>query len=222
MYVPFHANGIISQFEGYEALEEFPWEHYRKQYGNISRLDRILEAEGGTPNRYKASKQADVLTLFYLFSSEELAELFERLGYSFEYETIPRNVEYCARRTTHGSTLSRVVASWVLARRDRTRSWKLFQEALRSDLEDIQNGTTPERVFIWGHGRDSGLHPALLYWPRNARGCALVEPWSARRLGRAYDDGSLPRTRTRSALYPRRRQCLGTRVQCDIHQDRHA
>ncbi len=50
------------------------------KYGDIHRLDRILDAEGDDVNRYKASKQADVLMLFYLFSSEELLELFHRPG----------------------------------------------------------------------------------------------------------------------------------------------
>jgi alpha,alpha-trehalase len=70
--VPFHADGVISQFEGYEHLEELDWPRYRAQYGNIQRLDRILEAEGDSVNRYKVSKQPDVLMLFYLFSAEEL------------------------------------------------------------------------------------------------------------------------------------------------------
>ena len=78
MRVVFHDHGIISQFEGYDQLEEFDWERYRRKYGNIQRLDRILEAEGDTPNRYKLSKQADVLMLFYLFSSDELRQLFKR------------------------------------------------------------------------------------------------------------------------------------------------
>jgi hypothetical protein len=112
-----HADGIISQFEGYDALEEFDWDGYRERYGDIHRLDRILEAEGDTPNRYKVSKQADVLMLFYLFSADELALLFEQLGYPFDHETIPKNVEYYLARTSHGSTLSQVVHSWVLARR---------------------------------------------------------------------------------------------------------
>src|SRR5690606_15058657 len=43
IYVPFH-DGIISQFEGYERLEEFDWDGYRAKYGDIQRLDRILEA----------------------------------------------------------------------------------------------------------------------------------------------------------------------------------
>ncbi|MDW7710377.1 MAG: glycosyl hydrolase family 65 protein [Deferrisomatales bacterium] len=148
MFVPFHGDGIISQFEGYENLEELDWEGYREEHGNIERLDRILEAEGDTPNRYRASKQADVLMLFYLFSAEQLKELFEALGYSFSRETIPKNIAYYMARTSHGSSLSRVVHSWVLARSDRKRSWKLFHEALHSDVADIQGGTTPEGIHL--------------------------------------------------------------------------
>ncbi len=148
MFVPFHGDGIISQFEGYEKLEEFDWKGYRKKYDDIQRLDRILEAEDDTPNRYKASKQADVLMLFYLFSSEQLEELFTQLGYPFKYETIPKNIEYYIQRTSHGSTLSRVAHSWVLARSDRAGSWKLFTQAMESDIADIQGGTTPEGVHL--------------------------------------------------------------------------
>jgi alpha,alpha-trehalase len=148
MRIPFHGDGIISQFERYQELEEFDWPGYRKKYGDIQRLDRILEAEGDSPNRYRLSKQADVLMLFYLFSAEELAEIFEKLGYAFEYETIPKNIDYYIRRTAHGSTLSRVVHSWVLARQDRERSWHLFKEALLSDVTDIQGGTTPEGIHL--------------------------------------------------------------------------
>ncbi len=148
IFIPFHDGGIISQFEGYGALEEFDWVGYRAKYGDIQRLDRILEAEGDTPNRFKASKQADVLMLFYLFSSEELGELFGRLGYPFEFATIPDNIEYYASRTCHGSTLSRVVHAWVLSRVDRPRSWELFHQALISDFKDIQGGTTAEGIHL--------------------------------------------------------------------------
>jgi len=148
MQVPFHGQGIISQFEGYDRLKEFDWKGYRRKYGDIQRLDRILEAEDDTPNRYKVSKQADVLMLFYLFSSEELKEIFESLNYPFEYDTIPKNIEYYINRTSHGSTLSRVVHSWVLTRSDRHRSWNLFLEALESDVADIQGGTTPEGIHL--------------------------------------------------------------------------
>jgi len=148
MFVPFHGDGIISQFEGYEALAELDWEHYRRRYGNIQRLELILEAEGDSANRYKVSKQADVLMLFYLFSSEELGALLRTLGYAFEYETIPRNVEYYDRRSSHGSTLCRVVHAWVLARSDRPRAMQYFEEALQSDVSDIQQGTTAEGIHL--------------------------------------------------------------------------
>jgi beta-phosphoglucomutase family hydrolase len=148
MFVPFHDDGIISQFEGYEGLRELDWEDYRKRYGNLQRVDLILEAERDSANRYKVSKQADVLMLFYLFSAEELGELFARLGYSFARDTIPRNVAYYARRTSHGSTLCRVVHAWVLARSDRPRALRFFAEALQSDVTDIQQGTTAEGVHL--------------------------------------------------------------------------
>lgn len=148
MYVPFLDGNIIAQFEGYGQLEELDWERYRRKYGDIARLDRILEAENDTPNRYKASKQADVLMLFYLFSTEELSAIFERMRYPFDPAMIPANIDYYAARTSHGSTLSRVVHSWVLSRADRPGSYELFQQALRSDVEDIQGGTTAEGIHL--------------------------------------------------------------------------
>ena len=148
MYVPFHGDGIISQFEGYDQLAELDWEGYRTRYGNIQRLDLILEAEQDSANRYKLSKQADVLMLFYLLSAEELGALFARLGYPFDAETIPRNVAYYDTRSSHGSTLSRVVHAWVLARVDRPRALTYFTEALQSDVSDIQQGTTAEGVHL--------------------------------------------------------------------------
>ena len=86
--------------------------------------------------------------LFYLLSADELRTLFERLGYRFEDDTIPKNTEYYLARTSHGSTLSEVVHAWVLVRADRERSWKFFSEALESDLLDTQGGTTAEGVHL--------------------------------------------------------------------------
>ncbi len=148
MRVIFHDDNIISQFEHYDRLEELDWEKYRKKYPNIQRMDRILEAEGDSPNNYKITKQADVLMLFYLFSAPELKSLFKQLGYPFEYETIPKNIDYYVNRTSYGSTLSWVVHSWVLARSDRKRSWNFFLKALQSDIDDIQGGTTQEGIHL--------------------------------------------------------------------------
>jgi trehalose 6-phosphate phosphatase len=148
MYVPIRPDGLISQFEGYERLAELDWDAYRSRYRDTRRLDRILEAEGDSPNRYQASKQADVLMLFYLFSADELAELFDRLGYRWERDTIPKNIEYYLARTSHGSTLSAVVHAWVLARNHRARALEYFVEALDSDLADIQGGSTAEGIHL--------------------------------------------------------------------------
>ncbi|CAN5559092.1 beta-phosphoglucomutase family hydrolase [soil metagenome] len=148
LLIPFHGAQIISQFEGYEKLEEFDWEGYAEKYGDIHRLDRLLEAEGDDVNRYKASKQADVLMLFFLFSVKELESLFEHLGYEFNKDILARNVDYYMERTSHGSTLSRIVHAWVLARSDREKAWSFWLEALHSDIEDIQGGTTPEGIHL--------------------------------------------------------------------------
>ena len=148
MYIPFHGDGIISQFDGFDKLEELDWEAYRKKYGNIHRLDRILKAEGDTPDRYQVSKQADVLMLFYLFSKDEMSDVLERSGYRLEKDTMRKTVDYYMKRTAHGSTLSRVVHAWVLSRTNREMSWNLFREALRSDISDIQGGTTHEGIHL--------------------------------------------------------------------------
>ena len=152
LYLPLQPGGIISQFEGWDALEELDWDRLRARHGAPLRLDRILEAEGDDPNRYKAAKQADVLMLFFLFSTEELRALFAQLGYAFDPQLVPANVQYYLARTAHGSTLSQVVDAWVLARGDRKRSWQVLQDALATDIEDAQRGTTAEGIHLGAMG----------------------------------------------------------------------
>jgi alpha,alpha-trehalase len=147
MRVCFHED-VISQFEGYELLDELDWERYRSTYGDIARLDRILEAEEDSPDRYKLAKQADVVMLFYLLSAEELAGLLERLGYEYDKELVQRNFEYYGRRTPHGSSLSRVVHAWVAARRDREISWDFFVLGLHADVAGVRGGTTAEGIHL--------------------------------------------------------------------------
>ena len=147
MRVCFH-DDVISQFEGYENLAELDWELYRARYGDISRLDRILESEGLSTNSYKLSKQADVMMLHYLLSSDGLGELLSHLGYDADHGLIERCVEYYERRTAHGSTLSRVVHAWLHARRDPERSWRMLVEAARGDLDDLHDGTTREGIHL--------------------------------------------------------------------------
>jgi trehalose/maltose hydrolase-like predicted phosphorylase len=148
MFVPFQGDGIISQFEGYDALEELDWDGYRAKYGNIQRLDRILRAEGDDPNRYKIAKQADTVMLFFLLSPSALRRQFERLGYEYRADTAARNIAYYDQRTSHGSTLSFITHAGVLAALDPESSWERFLAALNSDVEDVQEGTTREGIHM--------------------------------------------------------------------------
>jgi len=145
--VPFH-EGVISQFAGYEALAELDWDHYRKTYGNIGRLDLILEAERDTTNRYKLAKQADVLMLVYLLGPDGLVEMVRGLGYPCDRALVEQTVDYYLARTAHGSTLSRVVHASVLSRMNPARSWQTFRGALTADLDDTQGGTTREGIHL--------------------------------------------------------------------------
>jgi trehalose/maltose hydrolase-like predicted phosphorylase len=148
MRLVFLDNGVPAQFDGYEKLKELDWDAYRARYGNIQRLDLILEAEGDDINRYKVSKQADVLMLFFLFRLDELSFYFDRLGYTLDREVMNRTIDYYLHRTSDGSTLSRVAHAWVLARANRAASWHTFTEALKSDVGDIQGGTTREGIHV--------------------------------------------------------------------------
>ncbi|WP_282693797.1 glycoside hydrolase family 65 protein [Streptomyces sp. CC208A] len=147
LHVPFH-QGVVSQFEGFGELAELDWEAYRARYGDIRRLDRILEAEGDTVNRYQASKQADTLMLGHLFRPRELSELFARLGHRMDDGVWRATVDYYLRRTSHGSTLSGLVHGWVLARLKGPDAWRYCEEALLSDVADIQGGTTGEGIHL--------------------------------------------------------------------------
>jgi trehalose/maltose hydrolase-like predicted phosphorylase/beta-phosphoglucomutase-like phosphatase (HAD superfamily) len=148
MKVVFHADGVLTQFEGYEQLLEFDWEGYRERYGNIGRLDRLLEAEGDSTDRYKLAKQADVLMLLFLLSRTELQELLAGLGYQVSEQQLSRTVDYYLARTSHGSTLSGVVSAWVLARYQPEEAWRFLQHALASDVADVQGGTTAEGIHL--------------------------------------------------------------------------
>ncbi|HEY9687028.1 MAG TPA: beta-phosphoglucomutase family hydrolase [Coleofasciculaceae cyanobacterium] len=152
MRVDFLEEGIISQFEGYEHLEEFPWQEYRASFGGDLRHMDDFVANHMSLDHYQISKQADVLMLFYLFSAETLRELFGHMGYEFPPEAIPKTIDYYTRRTIHGSSLSRVANAWVLARANRKRSWKLFREALLHDVSSHNGGSTSEGIHLGAMG----------------------------------------------------------------------
>ncbi|MFW9994038.1 MAG: HAD-IA family hydrolase [Candidatus Odinarchaeota archaeon] len=138
--------GIFSQYDGYFDLKELNWEYYRKNYRNIGRMDRILKAEGKTPDEFKVAKQADVLMTFYNLHPQEVKIILERLGYPVKKDFLRANYDYYLNRTSHGSTLSRVVHSYLAHFFDLELSYRLYMEALESDYTDIQDGTTGEGI----------------------------------------------------------------------------
>lgn len=86
--------------------------------------------------------------MFYLFSKDEIGKIFKRLGYEFNEGMIGKNIDYYRERTSHGSTLSRFVFSWILAKYDKQKSWQNFETLLIRDFEDIQGATTPEGINL--------------------------------------------------------------------------
>ena len=86
--------------------------------------------------------------LFYLLSADELHGLMQRLGYPWSPASIPRTIDYYLARTSHGSTLSAVVHASVLARAHRREALRYFLEVLRSDIADVQGGTTAEGIHL--------------------------------------------------------------------------
>ncbi|MGF1586985.1 MAG: beta-phosphoglucomutase family hydrolase [Bacteroidales bacterium] len=139
--------GIIAQFDGYFELDELDWDHYKKKYDKIYRMDRLLKAEGKSPDSYKLSKQADTLMCFYNIGRETVTDIVRNLGYKLPEGYLEKNFDYYYHRCSHGSTLSRVVHASIAAQIGRNElSWTLYNEALQSDFSDIQGGTTAEGI----------------------------------------------------------------------------
>ncbi|MEN8224043.1 MAG: HAD-IA family hydrolase [Bacteroidota bacterium] len=141
------SHDIIAQYDGYFDLQELDWEHYREKYGNIYRMDRILKAEGKSPDDYKVAKQADTLMTYYNLDSNVVDKMIKGLGYTLPGEYLKKNLKYYLERTSHGSTLSRVVHAKLASMvGDSELSWKLYLDALTSDYQDVQGGTTAEGI----------------------------------------------------------------------------
>lgn len=139
--------GIIAQYDGYFDLKELDWDFYRQKYGNVYRMDRILKAEGKSPDDYKVAKQADTLMAFYNLDKAEVDAILEKMRYSLPEDYLERNLNYYITRTSHGSTLSRVVHARLAAMvGNKALSTQLYEDALGSDYVDIQGGTTGEGI----------------------------------------------------------------------------
>jgi len=141
-------DSIISQFEGYHDLKELDLEAYRSKYGSVLRLDRILKAEGDSPDAYKISKQPDVCQLFYHLTFDELQATLERMGYKITKEMVLENIRYYFQRTTHGSSISLPVFSQILYSFDTEQAWRLYKEGVLNDVCDTQQGTTQEGIHV--------------------------------------------------------------------------
>ncbi len=139
--------GIIAQYDGYFDLKELDWDHYRNKYKNIYRMDRLLKAEGKSPDDYKVAKQADMLMAWYNLDRNVVDDLIKGLGYKLPDGYLNKNLAYYLQRTSHGSTLSRVVHAKLASMvNDRKLSWELYFDALTSDYQDVQGGTTAEGI----------------------------------------------------------------------------
>jgi len=86
--------------------------------------------------------------LLFLLSRDELRDLLGNLGYEVSADQLARTVTYHLERTSHGSTLSGVVSAWVLARYEPEEAWRFLQQALESDVADVQGGTTAEGIHL--------------------------------------------------------------------------
>jgi trehalose/maltose hydrolase-like predicted phosphorylase len=143
----FSDDGVLEQFDGYFELEDLDWNAYRQKYGAIGRMDRLLKAEGKSPDEYKVAKQADALMPFFVLSDHELRTILSSLGYEPGQELLQRSFAYYLERTSHGSTLSRLVHADLANRAGCPEvSWELFRQALLSDYTDTQEGTTKEGI----------------------------------------------------------------------------
>jgi beta-phosphoglucomutase family hydrolase len=140
---------IISQFDGYFQLQELDWDAYREKYGNVHRMDRILKAEGSSPDDYKVAKQADTMMTYYLLPPKEVSRVLCQLGYDLgdPVEVLRANYDYYLPRTSHGSTLSKVVHAAISGGMGAPEvTWRWFLEAMESDIYDTQGGTTEEGI----------------------------------------------------------------------------
>ncbi len=86
---------------------------------------------------------------FYVLPPEEVARILNKLGYSVgdPIALVQKNYEYYEQRTSHGSTLSKVVHAVISSYMEaQDTAWEWFVEAMMSDIYDTQGGTTPEGI----------------------------------------------------------------------------
>lgn len=142
-------NGIIEQFDGYFKLPELDWKQYRKKYGDVSRMDRILKAEGKSPDSFKVTKQADMLMPYFTLDINEVSSILKKMGVSVTSPItfLKKQYTYYEPRTSHGSTLSKIVhgvISSAMSNEKLTR--KFFDDSLISDVSETIRKDTAEGI----------------------------------------------------------------------------
>ncbi|OGB26909.1 MAG: hypothetical protein A3I66_20945 [Burkholderiales bacterium RIFCSPLOWO2_02_FULL_57_36] len=135
LYIPEpDERGVIEQFEGFFALDDYPLPKGGRFKAPVSRLFDWQEI-----NRIKLLKQADVLMLPLLFPD------------AFTDEVVAANYRYYEPLTDHGSSLSPSVHAAIAARiglrEDAERYWK---QSLWLDLSDGMDNSM------------LGVHPAAM------------------------------------------------------------
>ena len=149
LYLDIDENGVIAQYAKYFELKEVDFAAYEAKYGDIHRIDRLMKAEGISPDEYQVAKQADTLMLMYNLGHEHVIKLVKQLGYELPKNWLKVNRDYYLARTVHGSTTSRPVFAGIdvkLGEFDEALDFLIT--AIGSDYYDIQGGTTAEGVHI--------------------------------------------------------------------------
>mgnify|MGYP001772846955 CR=1 FL=1 len=123
LYLGRIVDGVIEQFENYFDLYDVETKGYEIHRVDISRLSEI--------NKTKLIKQADVV----------LALVLKELVEGVDPEILRKNYDYYLKRTTHESSLSLPIyatAGFIIGD---PSAPKLFEIALKTDLENLYNNT---------------------------------------------------------------------------------
>lgn len=143
MRIAFRPDGLISQFEGVEALRPLD----PAPFGSAN-VQWELEAQGADVNDHAIFKQADMGMLLYLFTPAEVVSLLARLGYVVPEADLFRALTFYRDRSSHNSSLSEVGYAAGLARFDPALSWKIWRTSVRADLDAEHAGGTGDGLHL--------------------------------------------------------------------------
>lgn len=151
LYVPFHPDGVIGQFEGFEKLRHLDMEAFRAAHPE-GRVDQVLAAKGDGVENYRISKQPDLLMLLHLLPHGELEGVLAHMGYRVTEAQLRQSAEWHLAHCQHDSSLSPVACAGALARLNPRRSWEFFLQTLRPDLESGKDSAAAEGAHLSAMG----------------------------------------------------------------------